>query len=690
MEQIGPYRIEHEIARGGMGVVYRARGPDDQPVALKLMLDHRSADPRALKRFRVEIEALSRLRHPNLVEVRGVGEHEGAPWLALEFIEGETLQTRLRRGPLPVDEAIQVAHQLAQALARVHACGVLHRDLTPANVLLRGDQALLTDFGLALDEDASVSRITASGMFLGTPGYWSPEQLRGERELHGPHTDVYGLGGVLYACLTGHAPVRAETLHEYFLTWQQQEVRSPREERPDVPRWLSELCMRCLAVDRQDRPTSMDELSRGLLLREAQDASPAAGPSRAVTVGLVCAAAATAVATGMLWSSRATPPPPTPPLTASAASLADSPPANTASPADAPTQVALDKLRAGLPQDALAAANRALELDPAHVPALLARTHALSQLARHEEALAPLAHAIEFAPNEATTHALRGRILATLDRLDEALPALDRALELAPNEATTHANRGKVHAKRGNYEKALADYTRALEIDPDQADSWGNRGVVWSLLGNHEAAVDDYTRSLELEPRDAQTLANRGRAFATLGKHSDALADYDRSLEQTPTARTYVDRGRSLCKLGRAQEGFADRSAALALDPNFAAAYGLGGRILISQREPQLALADLRRAVELGSTDAAVHANCGLAFAILGRFQEALPHFARAIELDPENAMCFKNRGTAHLRLEHLEEAVADYERALELGLSPTEDAAVRRLRDDALERLGR
>jgi len=297
--QVGPYRTLDELGRGGMGVVYRAEDAEGQVVALKVLLPQRAAEPRVRQRFLHELRSLSRLRHPHLVRLLAAGEHEGAPWLALEFVDGPSLEGRLREGPLGVDQARRLVAQLASALAYLHDCGVIHRDLKPDNVLLRGEHALLTDFGLVLDdEDFAATRLSATGAFLGTPGYWAPEQARGEKHEQGPHTDLYGLGAVLYACLLGRPPVVAETFAEYLQTQRFQGIRAPHVERAEVPRWLSALCLECLDPDPARRPASANEVARRLQQGADSGAEAAAGGSTRrlgwVLLGAVLVAGASA------------------------------------------------------------------------------------------------------------------------------------------------------------------------------------------------------------------------------------------------------------------------------------------------------------------------------------------------------------------------------------------------------------
>jgi serine/threonine protein kinase/Flp pilus assembly protein TadD len=278
--RIGRYEIQEEIARGGMGVVYRARDVEqNQDVALKVLLDR---DPEELARFQREAEATRRLRHPNVVSVHGLGLHEGRPYLVMELIEGESLQQRIQRqGSLRTEEAVRVLEGVARAVAAAHAQGILHRDLKPHNVLLEGERVLLADFGVARTR---ASTLTQTGEVLGTPGYMAPEQAVGERKDWGPLLDVYGLGATLYAALCGRPPFQGasalatldQVLNGRLLSFKDQGVQVDRE--------IEALCLRCLAREPADRPPAAsdvaDALEAGILRAPARDrrrGRPAAG-----------------------------------------------------------------------------------------------------------------------------------------------------------------------------------------------------------------------------------------------------------------------------------------------------------------------------------------------------------------------------------------------------------------------------
>lgn len=219
--RVGPYEIVAAIGAGGMGEVYRARDTRlGRDVAIKVLLGEFAADPERLRRFEQEARAVAALDHPNILAIHDVGTYEGAPYIVTEFLEGESLRGRLSSGALPVRRAVEIAVQIAQGLAAAHEKGIVHRDVKPANVFLTRDcRVKLLDFGIAklvmARSPAEAARATtvlegtAAGTTLGTMGYMSPEQLRGEPVDH--RSDIFSLGCVLYEMLSGQSPFRRET-----------------------------------------------------------------------------------------------------------------------------------------------------------------------------------------------------------------------------------------------------------------------------------------------------------------------------------------------------------------------------------------------------------------------------------------------------------------------------------------------
>lgn len=259
-----------------MGAVYRAFDPElGREVAIKVLNGGDQASEAQRARFLREGEVLARLRHPHVVALHEVGEIEGALYLVLDLVEGETLKARLRRlGPLDLSEALRITTQLAGALVQIHERGALHRDLKPENVLLdREQRPLLTDFGLASDLK-SPDQLSKTGNFMGTPGFASPEQARGDRALIGPTTDVFGLGAILYACLTGRAPFEGGTLLVLIAATQRATPELPSAGRPEIPPEVDALCLRCLEKDPQARFASAQALL------EALEAAPREGRGR--------------------------------------------------------------------------------------------------------------------------------------------------------------------------------------------------------------------------------------------------------------------------------------------------------------------------------------------------------------------------------------------------------------------------
>lgn len=256
---VGRYRLLREIGGGGMGTVYEAEDTQlGRRVAVKLLPPEYSRDRRAKERFLREARAAAAVDHPNLCTVHDAGESDGRLYIVLSFYEGETLRDRIRRGPLPLADARQVAIQVARGLARAHEAGIVHRDIKPANVMLpRRGEAKILDFGIARLQGDEVS-LTRTGASWGTPAYMSPEHARGE-PVDG-RTDVWSLGVMLYEMIAGRRPFGGESIEALVSSMLTQEPEPLERLRPDVPPELAAVVNRALAKDPAERYTNAAEL----------------------------------------------------------------------------------------------------------------------------------------------------------------------------------------------------------------------------------------------------------------------------------------------------------------------------------------------------------------------------------------------------------------------------------------------
>ncbi len=266
----GDYEVLAEIARGGMGVVYKARQVSlNRTVALKMILAGQLAGDDSIERFQREAEAAANLDHPNIVPIYEVGAHGGQHYFSMKFIEGTNLSKSAKDWGWPsrsresLRNAVVLIAKVARAVHHAHQRGILHRDLKPGNILIDGSgEPLVTDFGLAKRMEGNESQ-TCTGIIVGTPSYMSPEQARMEKGLT-TAVDVYGLGAILYEALTGRPPFRAETPLNTVLQVLNQAPETPRKLNPAVDRDLQTICLKCLAKDRERRYGSAADFAADL------------------------------------------------------------------------------------------------------------------------------------------------------------------------------------------------------------------------------------------------------------------------------------------------------------------------------------------------------------------------------------------------------------------------------------------
>jgi serine/threonine protein kinase len=258
------YEIIAELGHGGMGVVYKARHQSlGRFVALKMIRAGSLAKPEDLARFRIEAEAVAKQRHPNIIQIYDIGETGGLPFVALELLEGGSLEDFLAATPQPGEFSARLSATLARAVHTAHQAGIIHRDLKPSNVMFASEGTpKITDFGLAkrLEEDG----YTETGQVLGSPSYIPPEQAQGLAKEVGPAADVYSLGAILYEMLTGRPPFKGTTPVETVMQVLNEDPVPPSQLQPHVPRDLETICLKCLAKEPQKRYASALALAEDL------------------------------------------------------------------------------------------------------------------------------------------------------------------------------------------------------------------------------------------------------------------------------------------------------------------------------------------------------------------------------------------------------------------------------------------
>jgi len=268
--RLGPYVIQSSLGAGGMGEVYKARDTRlDRTVAIKILPEALASDPQFRERFDREARTISQLDHPHICTLYDVGEQDGTSYLVLQYLEGETLEARLKKGALPLDQALQFAMQIAEALGKAHRVGIVHRDLKPGNVMITKQGSMLLDFGLAKTTatagPAGLSMLpttppglTAQGTILGTFQYMAPEQLEGHKV--DSRTDIFAFGAVFYEMVTGRRAFEGRSQASLISAILKDNPPPLESLQPLVPQTLDRVVRKCLAKDPDDRWQSARDL----------------------------------------------------------------------------------------------------------------------------------------------------------------------------------------------------------------------------------------------------------------------------------------------------------------------------------------------------------------------------------------------------------------------------------------------
>src|SRR5262245_19595024 len=305
-EKLGPYEILSPLGAGGMGEVYKARDTRlDRFVAVKVLPEHIAKREDLRQRFEREAHAVASLNHPHICVLHDIGNQNGTGYMVMEHLEGETLAARIARGALPLEQALQLATQIADALDRAHRAGVTHRDVKPANLMLTRDGVKVLDFGLAKSgskpaptEQTLTAALTTEGSELGTPQYMAPEQFEGKEA--DTRSDIWAFGAVLYEMVTGEKAFQGKSDSSLVGAILSADP-PPMLVKPFTPPALERLVRRCLAKDPEDRYQSMLDVVLDLRLPPQETAAMPVRTSRwpwAVAAGVCLVVAALVVGWG--------------------------------------------------------------------------------------------------------------------------------------------------------------------------------------------------------------------------------------------------------------------------------------------------------------------------------------------------------------------------------------------------------
>ncbi|NJO46276.1 MAG: tetratricopeptide repeat protein [Oscillatoriales cyanobacterium RM2_1_1] len=674
------YRIVQVLGSGAFGQTYLAtdtrrpghpqcvvkqlRPPNNNPTILKT----------ALRLFEQEAEVLEKIgQHDQIPRLLAYFKENNHFYLVEEFIEGHPLSKELISGkPWPEEEVIELLEQILKILVFVHDQGVIHRDISPANLIRRksNSQLVLIDFGSVKEVSNHLTNNNGQGIrtiATGTPTYMPIEQFQGNPQFN---SDIYAAGIIAVQALTGLAAIDLPKLQDPNLarpgelTWHDRtQVSDELQKIIDqmVHHYYGQRYQSALEViadlrqltGRSDfsylppEPSTLRVPATSSKPQPQQNASKFQPPwFRRQALQLF--------AGGMLGF-----------LILLGLIRALSQPAT--EKAEIALNQGIEQLQAGKPEAALKTLNRSVQLDPRNAAAVQQRGNAYYDLGNYDQAITDYTQTIQLNPDGADAYLNRGLILQDQGDLAGAIADYTRVIQLQPQDADAYYQRGLAHLAQGQYQAAIADHTEVIRLQPQEPSAYRARGTARIQAGELQQGMADYTKAIQLKPDNAAAYYDRGRARFHLGDYSGALGDYDRVIKLEPNnGEAYGNRCSTQINLFEHQAAVADCTKAIELAPN-PVAYNNRCVAYLNLKQADQAVADCSKAIELAGNDEKAYGNRGLAYSQLGQSDRAISDYTKATELNPNDAEAYSNRAAAYGTLENYNQAINDYIQAIRL-----------------------
>lgn len=535
-QKLFEYEVVRPLGQGGFAAVFEARDRMlDRRVAIKQLLTARVSDEKAVKRFAQEARVAASLEHPNVVSIYALRIKDKNLYMVMEYLPGGSLRGLLERhGKLPVEHAVRLTIGICEGLAKLHARGIIHRDIKAENILLTADgRPKVTDFGIAhVPEAVGGMALTQVGFQPSTLLYSSPEQLQGE--ILDARSDVYQVGELLYLMLTGEHYINLKVLEREAMVGNgDSQIKAKAklfalletaicQEMPAGLRklWrevgsLAGVIEQALAKDKGDRFKDTLEFATALNAINIQPAptvsqtkNPTLHNSRAYNKRGLAHASMRNYEQAIYDYNKATQ------LDPQYAEVYNNRSA---------THLLMENY-AQAERDC----SRAIKLAPDFMAAYMNRGIAYTGLRNYQKALADYAQAIELSPENFYAYYNRGNTYTWMSHYPQALADYSQALKLKPEFVAAYVNRGVVYSELGEYYKAIADYDAAIKLNPDYVYAYYNRANTHRTLENYDKAIADYTKVIELNPEHPHAYQNRADLYVTVGDQDRASDDYAR------------------------------------------------------------------------------------------------------------------------------------------------------------------